>query len=293
MKVVILGCGFVGARAARLFAQGGWDVTGVTHSAESAVRLAGEPFRVVSCDVTNAASLGGRPELQEADAVISAVSSGRGDAEVYRRVYLEGLANALSVLRPKAVLFTSSTSVYGQTDGSWVTEESPVEPASATSRVLRQAEELALHAGGSVARLAGIYGPGRSVLLRKFMQGTAVIEGDGSRLINQIHADDAALALYHLIAHGAPPGIYNVSDGAPLTQRECYEWLARYLKRPVPPVGPIETNRKRGLTHKRVSPAKLRALGWEPLYLSLQAAVLRDPALLPAALADESGDAPT
>jgi nucleoside-diphosphate-sugar epimerase len=291
-KIVILGCGFVGARAARLFARAGWDVTGVTHSAASAAHLAGEPFHAMACDITDPASLSAATELQNADAVISAVSSGRGREEAYREVYLRGLQNAIACLNPGRVLFVSSTSVYAQTDGSWVTEESPAEPLSATSQILRHAENAALDHGGIAARLAGIYGPGRSVLLRKFLEGTAVIEGDGTRYINQIHADDAARALLHLIARDLPPGIYNVADDRPVTQLGCYEWLAGHLGRPLPPRGPIDVNRKRGVTDKRVSNVKLRSLGWTLNYPSFREALARDPELLAAARADDSGGAP-
>jgi nucleoside-diphosphate-sugar epimerase len=291
-KLVILGCGFVGLRAARLFAKADWDVTGVTRSAGSAAGLAGEPFRALARDITNAESLSAATELRDADVVISAVSSGRGGVEMYREVYLRGLQNALACLKPGRVLFVSSTSVYGQNDGSWVTEESAAEPLSETSRVLREAENAALAHGGIVARLAGIYGPGRSVLLRKFVEKTAVIEGDGLRHINQIHADDAAGALFYLIAHDLPSGIYNVADDCPVTQLGCYKWIAERLGQPLPPRGPIDLNRKRGVTDKRISNAKLRSLGWKPDYPSFREALARDAELLAAARGDGSGDAP-
>ncbi len=51
-----------------------------------------------------------------------------------------------------------------------------------------------------VARLAGIYGPGRSALLRKFLSGEARIENGGERYLNQVHRDDIAAALLHLVA---------------------------------------------------------------------------------------------
>jgi len=291
-KLVTLGCGFIGARAARLFARAGWDVTGVTHSPGSAALLHGEPFQALACDITDAASLSRAMELQNADAVICAASSGRGGEASYRAVYLRGVENALACLKPGRVLFVSSTSVYAQTDGSWVTEQSPATPLSPTSRILREAEEIALASGGQVARLAGIYGPGRSVLLRKFLEKTAVIEGNGSRHINQIHADDAAGALFHLIAHALPPSIYNVTDDHPVTQLACYQWLAGALGQPLPARGPIDTTRKRGVTDKRVSNAKLRSLGWTPIYPSFRDALAQDPALLAAARAGDSGDAP-
>ncbi len=291
-RIVILGCGFVGTRAARLFAGAGWDVTGVTRSAASAARLAGEPFRAVACDIADPTGLSSVTALQGADAVISAVSSGRGGEDSYREVYLRGIENAIACLRPGRVLFVSSTSVYGQNDGSWVTEESPAEPLSATGQILRQAENVALEHGGITARLAGIYGPGRAMLLRRFLEGTAVIEGDGARHINQIHADDAAGALFHLIARALPSGIYNVADDRPATQQTYYGWIAERLGMPLPPNGPPEPRHKRGVTDKRVSNAKLRSLGWTLNYPSFREALARDAALLAGARGDDSGDAP-
>jgi nucleoside-diphosphate-sugar epimerase len=289
-SAVILGCGFVGVRTARLFAQAGWNVTGVTRSAASATSLAAEPFKAIPCDITDPAALSSATDLQNPDALISAVSSGRGGGEdAYRAVYLRGLENAIACLHPARVLFVSSTSVYAQNDGSIVTEESPTDPIAPTSRILLEAEALALDHGGQVARLAGIYGPGRSVLLRKFLDQTAVIEGNGARHINQIHADDAAAALFHLITNNLPAGFYNVADDHPITQLACYQWIADALRQPLPPQGPIDTTRKRGVTDKRVSNAKLRSLGWTPNYPSYREAL---PGLLAAARAGGSGDAP-
>jgi nucleoside-diphosphate-sugar epimerase len=160
-----------------------------------------------------------------------------------------------------------------------VTEESPAEPERETGRILRETEEIVLAGGGTVARLAGIYGPGRSVLLRKFFNGEAVFDGDGSRLINQIHRDDAASALA-LLAERDVSGIFNVADDSQPPQREVYSWLAERFEKPLPPSAPVDPNRKRGTTKKRVSNLKLRALGWEPQWPSFFDAVNGDPNLV-------------
>lgn len=277
-KVFIAGCGFVGLATARLFAQRGWEVIGCTHSAESAEKLVNEPFPIVACDIAERPAVEACATLGPVDAVIHCASSGRGGAEQYRRVYLEGAKNLATVFAPTTLLFTSSTSVYAQTDGDWVTEESAAKPDRETGRVLRETEEFVLSQDGIAARLAGIYGPGRSVLLRKFFDGTAIIEGDGSKWINQGHRDDIASALVHLISAGAR-GIFNVSDDQPLTQHDLYAWLAERFDRPLPPSGPIDRNRKRGWTSKRVSNARLRALGWQPIFPSFFDAVQRYPNL--------------
>ncbi len=281
-KVLIAGCGFVGLATARLFVQRGWEVVGCTHSPHSAANLAGESFPVISCDIAERAAVAAHANLAPFDAVVHCASSGRGGAEQYRRVYLEGAQHLAAVFAPATLLFTSSTSVYAQTDGTWVTEESPAQPNRETGRLLRATEDFVLAQNGIATRLAGIYGPGRSVLLRKFFDGTAIIEGDGVKWINQAHRDDIASALVHLVTTHAR-GVFNVSDDQPLAQRELYAWLARRFARPLPPTGEPDLNRKRGWTNKRVSNAKLRALGWQPRFPSFFDAVENDAALVAAA----------
>jgi len=271
-KAIIAGCGYVGLATARRFAAAGWEVIGLTHSTESVERMNAEAFAVVACDITDRDQLAGHVQLRGADVVLHCASSGRGGAEQYRNIYLNGAQNLAEVLRPTRLLFTSSTSVYAQTSGEWVSEESSAEPFRETGQILRATEELVLAAGGTVTRLAGIYGPGRSVLLRRFLAGEAVIEGDGSRWINQAHRDDIATALLH-VAEAGLNGIFNVCDDTPMTQRAVYEWLAAHFGKPLPPSGRIDPNRKRGWTNKRVGNARLRATGWAPCYTSFPAAL--------------------
>jgi nucleoside-diphosphate-sugar epimerase len=280
-RVLIAGCGFVGAATAKLFAREGWARIGCTHSAESAAaQQEREQFPIVAADLAELASVAALRPHGPFDAVIHCASSGRGGAEQYRRVYLEGAKNLAAVFAPATLLFTSSTSVYAQTDGGWVTEESAAEPDRETGHLLRETEDFVLSQNGIVARLAGIYGSGRSVLLRKFFDGTATIEGDGTKWINQVHRDDIASALVHLVTTGAR-GIFNVNDDQPLSQGELYTWLAERFGRPLPPSGEPDLNRKRGWTNKRVSNARLRAAGWQPSFPSFFDAVQNDPRLLP------------
>ena len=93
------------------------------------------------------------------------------------------------------------------------------------------------------------------------------------RWINQIHRDDAASALAQLGNPKVAPGIYNVTDDTPVTQRDVYGWIAEILNRPLPPEGPADLNRKRGWTSKRIRNGKLRSTGWYPLYPSYRDAL--------------------
>lgn len=258
MKLLLIGHGYLGQAITREFHSHGWEVATVTLSGGD---------ESIACDVADPDAVG---RLPAADFIVHCAASGRGGAEAYQRVYVDGCRNLTEKFPGFPLLFTSSTSVYGQTDGSAVSEESPAVPDRETGQLLLDAENRVVSAGGIVARLAGIYGPGRSVILRKFLAGEAIIEEDGRRFLNQIHRDDAARAVFHLATMGSVPRgeIYNVSDSTPLTQLACYEQLSGLFSRPLPPSGPRDLNRKRGWTHKQVSNAKLRATGWQPRFPS-------------------------
>ncbi len=285
MKILIIGCGFVGERAADLFHAAGHEVIGVTHSPQSAERLAAiKSWQALACDVSSADSVKTlRAQTGPVDAFIHCASSSKGGAEMYQAVYVDGMTHLCSAYPEARMLYTSSTSVYPQTDGSLVDETSAAEPGKDTGRLLRTAEAIALAHNGCVARLAGIYGTGRSFLLKNLLEGKSGIEiNEGAaegRLLNQIHADDAAAAIVHLVTHQLS-GIFNVVDDADMTQRACLEKLAPLFNLTVPGIKPPDAARKRGWTHKRVSNAKLRATGWAPRYTDYFAALREDPQLV-------------
>ena len=256
MKLLLIGHGYLGQAITRQFRENGWDAMAVTLSG-------GEDS--ISCDIGNPGDV---QKLPSADFIVHCAASGRGGAEAYQHVYVDGCRNLARKFPGTPLLCTSSTSVYAQTDGSPVTEQSPSIPDRETGSLLLEAEQITLAAGGIVTRLSGIYGPGRSVILKKFLNSEAVIEEDGRRFLNQIHRDDAARAIFHLATAGFRSEIFNLSDSTPLTQLACYEKLSKLFSRPLPPSGPRDLNRKRGWTHKQVSNGKLRATGWEPDFAS-------------------------
>src|SRR5258707_4108151 len=267
-RILIAGCGYVGEATADLFHSAGWDVEGWVHSKESAARLSVKPYSIRVLDVSQRGEVAKLARVF--DAVIHCASSRGGDAEAYRQIYLNSARHLLETFPKAKILFTSSTSVYAQRDGSWVTEESETNPARDTGQVLLETEKLVLERGGTVTRLAGIYGPGRSALLSKFLAGTATIDRENDRFVNQVHRDDIASAIYFLLTRETQQTqIYNVVDDQPILQSECYRWLAQRLDRPLPPIGKTTGQRKRGNSNKRVSNAKLRSLGWTLQYPTL------------------------
>ena len=264
-RILIAGCGYVGQAAADLFHAADWAVEGWTRSAQSAATLAAKPYRVRAVDISKRAEVA--KCVGTSEAIIHCASSRGGDVETYCQVYLDGARNLLERFPESKLLFTSSTSVYAQRDGSWVTEESETKPMRETGRILLETERLVLDRGGIVARLAGIYGTGRSALLSKFLNGTAIIDPENDRFANQVHRDDIVSALFFLLNRDVERAqIFNVVDDQPILQSDCYRWLAQRLNRPVPPIGKAKELRKRGDSNKRVSNAKLRGLGWTPRY---------------------------
>ena len=265
MRVLIVGCGYVGMRLGKDLAEAGHAVFGLRRTPAGADELMREGIRPLAADVTKPAELERLP--QQYDWVVYCAATSGGGTEDYRALYLEGARNLVAWLAsrpPQKLLYTSSTSVYGQDDGSLVTEESPSEPATETGRILVAAERVFLEAAESrklpavVLRLAGIYGPGRGYWLKQFLSGEARLEGEGLRLLNMIHCDDVAGGIIAAVERGKAGEIYNAVDDEPVSQRVMFEWLANKLGRELPPVTAAASGSKRGATNKQVSNRKLK-----------------------------------
>ncbi|YCM44058.1 NAD-dependent epimerase/dehydratase family protein [Verrucomicrobiaceae bacterium 227] len=251
-NLLIAGAGFLGSEIARLAAPD-FHVSTLSKSGGNGA---------LACDLSDPAALQNLPaQIPTPDLIIFSASSGRGGPEAYRKIFLNG-TRLLKETFPKAhLVFTSSTSVYHQTRGEEVDESSPTDPDRETSQILLQTEAQV----DTAARLGGLYGPHRSVIFRKFMDGSAIIEEDGRRILNQIHVTDAARACLFL-ARGSHAGIFNVTDDQPMSQLACYTAMARHFNKPLPPSGERNLASKRAWTHKLVKNNKLRDLGWHPLF---------------------------
>ncbi|MFZ0505143.1 MAG: NAD-dependent epimerase/dehydratase family protein [Chthoniobacterales bacterium] len=269
-SVLVIGCGYLGAQLLRQLARNGWKATGITLSESSAGALRSQGLKVVAADLRTS-DLRVLTETNPS-VIIHCASSGKGGAMAYREIFLETTRRLINETSFEHLFFTSSTSVYAQTDGSTVTETDIAEPERETGQILRQTEELVLACDGTVLRLAGIYGPGRCVPLEKLLSGEAVIEGNGERLVNSIHRDDAVSA-FCLAVGGRWKGLFNVVDNEPVTQLEWFQWVCARLERRLPAFAPRDLNRKRAWTSKRVTNAKLRSMGWIPQYPSFREGV--------------------
>ena len=266
MRVLIVGCGYVGVPLGAELVQLSHEVFGLRRNlaAEDELKTAG--IQPLTGDVTKPESLARLP--RDFDWVVNCVAAG-GDSGSYREIYLQGTRNLIDWLAPnppKKFVYTSSTSVYGQNDGSPVKESSPAEPLAETSRILVETENVLLDAvaqkkfSAVILRVAGIYGPERGHWFKQFLKDAACIEGDGAHFLNMIHRDDLVRCIIAALKSGRAGEIYNAVDEEPVSLLHFFQWLAQAVDKPMPPVGPDNSDdtRKRGVTNKRVSNRKLK-----------------------------------
>ena len=202
----------------------------------------------------------------EYDLIIHCAATRGGGVDGYRAVYLEGCRNLLARFSNTPIIFTSSTSVYGQRDHSEVSETSPANPLSETSGILLEAEQLVLAVGGVAIRLSALCGPGRCYTLKSILNGTARIDASGERILNFVDRQDVATAcaLIYQNWQQAKGECFNVS-AVSLTQIDCYSVLAAHYGMPLPPMAqPGQGTRRRGDSSKIVRSDKIKNLGWQP-----------------------------
>jgi nucleoside-diphosphate-sugar epimerase len=267
MRVLLIGCGYVGMPLGRALAAQGHEVYGVRRSEGASEALQKAGIRPLVGDVTDPGKLAGIPG--PFDWVVNLVSSSRGGVEEYRQVYLEGtknIVNWLSANPPRKFVYTSSTGVYGQMDASQVKETSPTEPGTDTGQVLVQTEQELLAAAREkrfpalILRVAGIYGPDRGHYFKQFINGEARIPGSGTRYLNMIHVDDLVGVIIAALKSGRPGEVYNAVDDEPVMQVHFFRWLSETLGKWMPPfvAEDQEEARKRGLTNKKVLNRRLK-----------------------------------
>lgn len=229
-NILIVGCGDIGIPL-------GLDLTSQGHSVWGLRRkLADLPIEItgIEADVCQPSTLQGLSDTHFDYVVITLTPASFSD-EGYQQVYVQGLANLLAALKGAAtlrrILFVSSTSVYHQSDGGWVDEESGTQPESFSGRRLLEAEALlsASVYSSSVIRFAGIYGPGRRRLIEQLMSGQGC-QQQPPLLTNRIHRDDCVGFLAHLLLRDREGNtlhpLYIGVDSEPVPMWDLKRWMA-------------------------------------------------------------------
>lgn len=262
MRIAVLGAGYIGTALAEAAAALGHTVWAVRRTSVPALPSA---VQWLTGDVARGEIPGFPATL---DAIILTIAPSRG-ADDYDATYPPAAASAVTMAAntgARAVLYTSSTGVYGGRDGEMVTEASPRRGEGGSASALVAAEDLILSATTvqpCVLRVAGIYGPGRDP--RGRMANAELLPQRGEYWTNLAHRDDIISAMLHLLAQPSLPAIVNVCDSTPTRAADVARWLA--ASRGEDPASLRFTNEStRSRNHQRVSNARLVATGWAPRY---------------------------
>lgn len=264
MRVAVLGAGYVGREAARALAAGGARVWTVRRQAVDSGEAG---ITAVSGDL----ALGVIDGLPRAlDAVVLTVAPGGGD---YGRTYPPAARTAAALARAsgaRALVYTSSTGVYGGRDGAWVDERSPRRGTGDANAALIEAEDVLLDsglAGVTVLRVAGIYGPGRDPRPRYAQPGLLPMRGE--YWVNLAHRTDIVSAIIASAAHDGAPRVLNCADGAPTLAADVARWCAAAQGRD--PAGLVfDGQGVPARSNQRVANGALVATGWQARYPSFR-----------------------
>ncbi len=263
-NILIIGCGAIGTELARDLINQGHTVTGVKRNPpqnESGIFYVG-------ADISTAIEL--EKLTTNFDQLFFIVSADGRTEQSYREVYEIGLNNVLAKFASVPWIFVSSTSVYGQSQGEWVDEDSTAQPDNFNSQLIRQAEQrvIALNPKNTVVRFSGIYGAGREYLLNRAKQSPA-IQQTPPTFTNRIHQEDCVQVLAFLLkkklADSPLAHYYLASDDDPAPSYEVMSWLAQQLNCPAPTIKPIDSN---DTMNKRCNNQRLKTLGYQFIYPS-------------------------
>lgn len=229
-RVLVVGLGDIGGTLAASLVGGGAEVTGVRRGASAPAGV-----ELVRADAGDPSAVAALPDGFDA-AVLCLTPDGYDEAG-YRRGYLapaQTLAERWRERPPRQILWVSSTAVYGATCGETVDDATAPAPDNFRGSVLLEAEAALRATGAAVTavRFSGLYGPGRTALIRRALEGRGAPAAP-PHYTNRIHRDDAVAVLAFLIerfrAGVEPPPSVIGSDPAPAPRHEVLAWLAAQL----------------------------------------------------------------
>lgn len=231
--ILIVGCGYIGKRLARQLLSKQMPVKGLVSSDASL----SECERLgIACGMIDLDHLQLEINLAEQRLIYLAPPPKTGKKDTRIGNFL----NAIEVSPPEKFVYISTTGVYGNCNGAWIDESTPLNPAA--DRAYRrvdaedQVQQYCQHHSVPlvILRVAGIYGPGKLPLAR-IKSGQPIVNEQDSPYTNRIHADDLVTICEQALMKPGITGIYNVTDGHPSTMYEYFNSVARIMNLPPPP----------------------------------------------------------
>ena len=235
-QIIVTGCGYVGERVAAREQSEGNPVVGIVRSRESAQQLRQKGIEVRVLDLDHRVDLSDLPTSESwIYYFIAPPPAGQTDPR------LERFLNALLPGRlPARIVLISTTGVYGDCQGQWVTEDTPPHPQADRAK-RRLAAENALRAWANqtgtpyaILRVPGIYGPDRSPL-KRLREGEPVLRETESPYSNRVHIDDLVAACLAAQRQSRSGAVYNICDGHPSTMTDYFFKVADACGLPRPP----------------------------------------------------------
>ena len=251
-KILIVGCGDLGAAIAKRLVDEEHEVVGLRRSIQTSPRM-----QMLQGDVADAASLQALVALMPEIVIYCVAASGQTDAS-YQAQYVTGLKNILASQsrnqQLQHVFFVSSTRVYGQETTAILDESITALPADFGGERLLEAEHLlsSLPCNATTLRLSGIYGPGRlrMINLAKSPQQWP----SKNSWSNRIHRDDAAdfivFLVQRILTEQAIASCYIVTDSKPVSQYEVLTWLAKKMQLALPGNSSVEAQGGKRLSNQ-------------------------------------------
>ncbi len=282
-QIVIVGCGDIGRRVARIALAQGMAVAALVRSPEKAGELEAMGISAVAGDLDAPSPVDGLP-TRGAVVFYFVPPPGGGEIDTRVRTFCGSIEPGEE---PEKIVYLSTTGVYGDTRGEWVTEETPVNPQTSRGRRRLDAEELLRNWGRHrrvstiILRVTGIYGPNRFPLDR-IKGGHPVLREEEAPYTNRVHADDLARVCLAAAERGEDGEVFNVSDGRPGTLTEYFDAVADAFGLPRPSRVTMEEARKvmtpLMLSYiaesRRIDNRRMRErLGVELLYPTLEAGI--------------------
>ena len=228
--ILVVGCGYLGERVVQKAISKGWNVYATTRNKTE--KISGLGAIPVICDVTNPETVKNLPMV---DGVVHCVGMDRASGKSMEDVYVNGLCNVATHFADRGFsgdfVHVSSTSVYPQDDGGWVTEVSLTNPVEGSGPIILAAEKVLQekYPLAKILRFAGIYGPNRLIRSKAILSGEPII-CDHTRWLNLVHVEDGASVVLAALKYSGDCKIFNVSDDEPVVRKDFYDCLAKLLK---------------------------------------------------------------
>lgn len=268
MNVAIIGCGYVGTAVARHWHRDRrYQITATTTTPERTSELEQVAQRVIVAKGDDETAL--KAVVQNQDAIVLSIAPKFSlAANSYEATYLHTAKNLVKVLQQapsvKQLIYTGSYSVYGNKNGAWVDEESPLTPANQNGEILVQTEQVLLAAANEnlkvcIFRLGGIYGSGRELTKIFSRAFGSTRPGTGEDFSNWIHLDDIVAAVDFAVALQLQ-GIYNLVIDEPRSSRDLLDRLSQKYSLPTVMWDPSAQEVRP--YNARVSNQKIKAAGY-------------------------------